>query len=283
MDDGHIVVGVDGSPASETALGWAVDEAHRHGRALYLVHALAWPGYAAASGLPPDAWAGDERRQRAEDLIRGAAERAHAQAPDVRVHGEVVPGTPAAALVNASEQAAMVVLGRRGSGGGLGGLVVGSISTQVARHATGVVVVVPEHRDEPLARVVVGTDGSAAADAAVRFAFGEAAARGAGLLAVRAWQPPLALWHDGDPELVATEERLLTESLQPGRDAHPDVPVEQRLVADRAAGALVAAAEGTLLLVVGSRGGGGFRGLHLGSVSMHVLHKAPCPVAVVRS
>src|SRR5439155_11564856 len=129
MDDSHIVVGVDGSPASETALGWAVDEAHRHGRALYLVHALAWPGYAAASGLPPDAWAGDERRQRAEDLIRGAAERAHAQAPDVRVHGEVVPGTPAAALVNASEQAAMVVLGRRGSGGGLGGLVVGSIST----------------------------------------------------------------------------------------------------------------------------------------------------------
>jgi nucleotide-binding universal stress UspA family protein len=285
---GAVVVGVDGSPASEVALRWAAEEAHRHGRGLFLVHALAWPTYAAASGLPPAAWADDDLRHNAEAILRRAAEQAHGIAPDVPVHAEVRRGTPAAVLTAASERAPMVVLGTRGSGG-FHGLVVGSVSTQVARHAAGVVVVVPEQSHDRHRRVVVGTDGSPGAEAAVRFAFDEAATHRATLVVVRAWQPPLALRHEefggGDgqrPEFEAAEEQLLVDSVRAWADKYPQVTVEHRLVADHAARALTGVAEDALLLVVGSRGHGGFRGLHLGSVSMQVLHHASGPVAIVR-
>ena len=288
-----VVVGVDGSSASLAALRWAADAATRQGRELRLLHAFVWPAYAAAYGLPPAAWADEDLRAHAEAVLRDAATQAHEWAPGVPVHGEVLQGTPAAVLTEASRHAAMVVVGNRGSGG-FGGLLLGSVSTQVARHGTGAVIVVPEPTapaDEPPGRprIVVGTDGSPGAEAALQFAFEQAAIRQATLTVVRAWQPPPESWRDELGALAASradiesaEAQLLADSVQQWEEKYPQVTVEHQLVGDHPARALTAAAGGALMLVVGSRGHGGFRGLHLGSVSLQVLHHAPVPVAVVR-
>jgi nucleotide-binding universal stress UspA family protein len=288
-----VVVGVDGSAAGLTALRWAADTAARQGRELRLLHAFVWPAYAAAYGLPPAAWADEDLRAHAEAVLRDAATQAHEWAPGVPVHGEVLQGTPAAMLTEASRHAAMVVVGNRGSGG-FSGLLLGSVSTQVARHGMGAVIVVPESSvpaeaqpDRP--RIVVGTDGSPGAEAAVRFAFGQAALRQATITVVRAWQPPPESWRDelgvltaSRADIESAEAQLLAESVQPWEEKYSQVTVEHQLVGDHPTRALTAAAGGALLLVVGARGHGGFGGLHLGSVSLQVLHHAPVPVAVVR-
>jgi nucleotide-binding universal stress UspA family protein len=103
-------------------------------------------------------------------------------------------------------------------------------------------------------RVVVGVDGSSASQAALRYAAGQAAARGTMLRAVAG----------------------LTGEF-------PDLPVERRLIRERAAPARLAASSDAALTVVGSRGRGGFTGLPLGSVSHQVLHHAAGPVAVVHA
>ena len=290
LSNGPVVVGVDGSPASLAALRWAADAAVRHGRDLHLIHAFGWPAYAAAYGLPPSTWANDDFVAGAQDVLSTAAAEAHVLAPTVAVHGEVRQGAAAAVLTEASRHAGLTVLGNRGAGG-FSGLLLGSVSAQVARHGVGVVVVVPAEPAPPdgRRRIVAGSDGSEGSDAALRFAFDEALSRDATLTVVRGWQPPPATWRDdlgplaaGRAEVEAAEAQLLSDAVRPWQEKYPRVTVEHQLVAEHPARALSAAARGALLLVVGSRGHGGFRGLHLGSVSLQVLHHAPAPVAVVR-
>jgi nucleotide-binding universal stress UspA family protein len=284
---GDVVVGVDGSPASEAALRWAADEATRLGRAIRLIHAFAWPAYAAAYGLPPAAWTDNGVSEQAEGVLNRAAALAHELAPSVPIHGAIVPGGAAGVLTDASRRAAMVVLGKRGAGG-FTELLLGSVSSQVARHGVGAIVVVPLEGDQPNRanqRIVVGADGSPGAEPALHFAFGEAATRGATVTMVRAWHPPTRdsdVGGDHRAELEAARARQLHESSKPWQDRYPEVVVEHQLVADHPARALTAAAHEALLLVVGARGREGFGGLVLGSVSIQVLDHAPCPVAVVR-
>lgn len=134
-------------------------------------------------------------------------------------------------------------------------------------------------------RIVVGVDGSEAAQAALTFAVEEARIRGARVDAVMAWHEPYvaptmttvaadpAVYHEG---AQATLDRAV-EALGGGGD----VEIERRVLRGNPAGALLEAAEGAVLLVVGSRGRGGFTGLLLGSVSQQVVHHARCPVVVV--
>lgn len=143
-------------------------------------------------------------------------------------------------------------------------------------------------------RVVVGVDGSAGSLAALRFAFDEAKRRDTGLLVVSAFELP-TVWSItyGLPLSISLEEvrtnvlentrRLMTETLgdQLSADAAPEVEVVAR--DGGAARVLVSAAAGSPLLVVGSRGLGGFRRMLLGSVSLQCVLHAPCPVTVVRS
>ncbi len=138
-------------------------------------------------------------------------------------------------------------------------------------------------------RIVVGIDGSTGASHALRWAIGEAEFRSAVVEAVSCWQVPawFALEGGGNDE----RERLTTAfakdaagMLAAAVEAElglRSVHVEQRTVEGRAAEELLAAASGADLLVVGSRGLGGFKGLLLGSVSSQCLHHAPCPVVVV--
>jgi nucleotide-binding universal stress UspA family protein len=285
----RIVVGVDGSAPSVAALRWAAGEALLRRGSLRLVHGFVWPSFVAGYGLVPDDWFDPRPRLEAERLMADWIAQTRAMAGGVLVTGDVVDGPAAAVLIDESSEATVVV-GSRG-GGGFAGLLLGSVATQVATHAHGPVVVVRPVFDPQTAegqRVVVGVDGSDAADVAAGYAFDMAAQRGVELVAVRAWTPPTQPWRiDVRPlsldvdEIATAEMGLLRSSLAQWEAMYPHVRVEPRIVAGRAAKALVSAAEGAQLLVVGSRGRGGLRGRLLGSVSLRVLHHADCVVAVV--
>jgi nucleotide-binding universal stress UspA family protein len=148
-----------------------------------------------------------------------------------------------------------------------------------------------------LRKIVVGTDGSPGAQRAVSWALGEARLRKAPLQVVHAWMVPLidALpepWAVGAPSLGPSDDdvhdhleaaarNLLDACVDEARSADPGVEIHGELVEGRPAAALLEAARNADLLVVGSRGRGGFAGLLLGSVSAQCVHHAPCPVVVV--
>jgi nucleotide-binding universal stress UspA family protein len=140
-------------------------------------------------------------------------------------------------------------------------------------------------------RIVVGIDGSESGDSdtALRFAYEEAAARTAQLEVIHAWVEPYrgprtnVSVPRSELELEAAELLdVAIERVLAGRDDRGRVRVHPRLVEDAPAHALIEASDGADMLVVGSRGRGGFAGLLLGSVSQQVVHHAHCPVTVVR-
>jgi nucleotide-binding universal stress UspA family protein len=140
--------------------------------------------------------------------------------------------------------------------------------------------------------VVVGVDGSKHAEAALRFAAEEAALRRAPLRIVHAWQfPPFEFptdvrdSADALPGLMRAmsddAEAVVQAAVALVKEYQPSVPCEPRVVEGHAGSALLEAAEGAALIVVGSRGRSDFAGMLLGSVSHQVLHHASCPVTVV--
>lgn len=135
--------------------------------------------------------------------------------------------------------------------------------------------------------VVVGVDGSKASAEAVRFAAAEARWRGATLRAVTAWRMPVGSYGPiVVPASLATDlepaaKEVLTRQIDEVLGEHPDVPVELLVAEGTPARVLLDAAQGADLLVVGSRGHGGFTGLLLGSTSSQVMHHAACPTVVV--
>ncbi|MEV7599821.1 universal stress protein [Kitasatospora sp. NPDC089797] len=132
--------------------------------------------------------------------------------------------------------------------------------------------------------VVAGIDGSAASTAAARWAAEEAVRRGASLRLVHAWPwltDGVSSFAEPD-DLPAAAQRTLAEAADGIRADHPDLAVQTDAVLDAPVDGLVAAAADADLLVLGSRGHGGFAGLLLGSVSMAVAGRSPVPVVVVR-
>jgi len=266
-----IVAGYDGSPASEEALDWAAREARAHGVVLMVCHV--WE-----RAVPSDA-AADLAEKYGECVIARGVQHAQAAMGAGDVRPLLVRGSPADVLCDMSASADMVVLGHRGRGG-LAGLLLGSVSSQVAAHARGAVVVVRGHwRPVPghvPCAVVVGADESGASQPAVAFAFAEAALRDAPLLAVCALaDTPTTL--GGARLLEADFDQVLAKC----EADYPTVVVRRQVVQGAPRGALLDAAAGAQLLVVGARGRGGLRGMMLGSVSLAALHHSPCPVVVV--
>ncbi len=293
MDGAPIVVGYDGSAGGIEALAFAVDAARPTRSPVRLVHA--WmPSRPLlrsaddAAGLRFD----DSEAAGKADLADGV-DRVRGIAADLDVSAVLVRGAAAQTLLEQAADAQMLVVGSRGRGG-FAGLLLGSTGVQVAQHATCPVVVVrPADLDvvpgPEAGRVVVGLDGSRGADEALGFAVEYASSRRLGLTAVLS----LAIHGGGQGRggltsqdvLMADAEsgaRLLEESLAGWREKVPDVDIRTRVDARQPAQALVEVSVGAALLVVGSRGNGGFRSLVLGSVSHSVLHQAHVPVAVVR-
>jgi nucleotide-binding universal stress UspA family protein len=283
---GAVVVGVDGSATDTAAVRWAVEEAHRRPARLCVVHALSQRHSGAFQRANP-AFVAEERRT-ADEVLCSAIRQARVLGGDVDVHPVLEAGRPAVVLLRRAVAAALVVLGSTGRGG-FAALLLGSTSLQVAMHASCPVVVLRDHATgagPASGRIVVGTDGSPTSDSALRFAFARARRDGRSLTVVRAWGsaaivvdvPGSAKWEQVEKE----EQATLSEALVPWRDRYPEVDVLEKSVLGNAAALLVDESAAAELLVVGSRGRGGFGGLLLGSASHAALHHAHCPVAVVR-
>jgi nucleotide-binding universal stress UspA family protein len=284
----HIVVGVDGSEHAAAALRWATAIAERRGWSV--VALLAWdtldqhdpgrvrqhrPDYgpddaeAALEAYVTDALGAD----RAKDVVR---------APTV--------GAPAPTLIAASADAAMLVLGPRGMGVGLTA-VLGSVSLYCTQWARCPVAVIHDLEAVELTsrRIVVGVDGSGGSRRALEWAVDEARLTGAEVDVVHAWHLPYVGAQPYTLTMVATDEmedaarRVLDHGVEGVDSRGLALPLEPILVEGGASHWLLESAKGADLVVVGSRGRGGFSGLLLGSVSQQLMHHAGCPVVVVPS
>ncbi len=277
-----IVVGIDGSEASDLAVVWAAQTASNRDCTLRIVAAVDLRSY-----LPED---NDVRAVFGSRLV--AAEtlaRESIEGSALSVVTEARDGTVVDVLLSESENSALVVLGARGLGESDSGLL-GSAAIALTAHASSPVVVVRgrsiDGRPPTTGPVVVGVDGSAVGQAAVAAAFDEASHRGAPLVAVHVWAdvalaPMSAVplqWDD----IASSEEAVLAESLAGWQEKYPDVEVRRVVAQDRPVRVLAQLSEQASLIVVGNRGRGGFRGMLLGSTSYALIHTADCPVLVAR-
>lgn len=284
--EGRVVVGVDGSESSTQAAVYGAGCARRHGVGLLIVHVTPRTGGGMAVPMAPR-----EVRERFDEsataLVQAAADAVRAASGLSDVTAVVVDDYPVDGLLAISADAALIVTGRRGMGG-LPGLLLGSTAGALAQHAECPVIALPddgapEDRRSP---VVVGVAGGPGDDAVLAFAVAEAAARGVGLTAVHAWRDlpvqaavggfgPLVDWSG----IEAEEQRSLADALAGWRAGEHGVRIEEQVVRERPATALLSASEGAGLLVVGHRHRG--RLARLGSTTHAVLHRAACPTAVV--
>ncbi|WP_410674962.1 universal stress protein [Amycolatopsis sp. cmx-4-68] len=292
--DPRITVGVDGSAGSAAAVAWAAKLASLRGLELKIVHGLQIAGLCYGGGMTGIGAA------TLFEAVQADGERAVADAhtlaasvdQDLVVTTELRKDPPVPMLIDESRHARMLVVGRTGTGG-FADMLLGGTAASVAGHAHCPVAVVRGRHDSTVVPesgpVVVGVDGSPNSEQAIAIAFEEASLRGVPLIAVHAWND--VTYEDAfgtariltQPEtLEQDEERLLGQRLAGWPEKYPDVEINRRLVRDRPRHALLEAAAEARLVVVGSRGRGGFAGMLLGSRSQALVEHAGCPVLVVR-
>ncbi|MDX2296444.1 MULTISPECIES: universal stress protein [Streptomyces] len=283
-----LVVGVDGSDPSLTALDWAVDEAVRHFLPLRIVHASLWERY---EGVVPS-WATDRPSGQilAENIVGTAAERARRRAPDLSLTTAVMAEDASTALLRAGKEGAILVVGSRGRGE-FADLLLGSVGLVVAARAHCPVVVVrgDQHALEARhGRVLLGVGEHDVDSSAVRFAFREAEARDAELDVVRTWRRPAhepidqSLLSDNRAiHLAEQSSELLDKALEAAVTEHPRVRLRRATLEGPAHKVLTERSAAADLLVVGARRRDRLVGLELGRVAHRALHHATCPVAVV--
>ncbi|GAA3220091.1 universal stress protein [Dactylosporangium siamense] len=279
MNANRIVVGYDGSDEARKAVDWAAVEAERSLAQLQIVHGYqaVWPGiYYDVTAELIEAAERDGQR-----IVAEAVARVREHHVGIDVIGTALHAPGAATLLDLSGAASLLVVGNRG-GGGVSNLLLGSVSQQVATHARTPVAVVRGHWDATGGPVVVGVDGSASAEVGLRLAFEAAAARDTGLVAIRAYLPPSPALIPADAA-EAAERAVLESSLMGWRERYPGVKVEALVAVGRAAKVLIGVSHTAQLLVVGSRGHGGFTGLLLGSVGQQLMHYAECPVLIAHA
>ena len=301
-----IVVGYDGTPSARLALEWAAETARQLGKPLTIMHSVSLsmvPAFPAVdvSQVEPIV------EQAAKSLVEEGAERASSVLEAAEIRTQYWLGSPAGQLVEASRDADLLVVGSRGRGRVRAGIL-GSTSYAVAAHAHCPVVVLRgpgefadgdddlDHvrpvRPGPEHPVVVGVDGSDISTRAVEAAATWAQREHAPLHIVAVAQTaPLEAWayaetvRSGTDEpnpLRAQAEQAAQRAASRVRSEHPGVDVKVGVL-NGDPGRVIAELGGHAgLVVIGSRGHGGFAGMLLGSVSHRVIHDAVCPVMVVR-
>ena len=276
-----IIIGVDGSEQSRSALSWGLARATERNADVELLHV------ADDSFLSESVAFLSEAQQASQQMLESECQYAKSLGFTGQVSGTAVVGHPIAEIEEASKRADLVVLGAH-SGSRLAGSFFGTRAVKVAAVSHCPVAVVPASEPEPGAGVVVGVDGSEAASRAIAYAAEEASRRGVPLTAVYAWMPPLTpgleyLWSE---ELVESQRTAAEEAIAIGTaglaQRYPDLDLRREIVQSPPVAALVQAAEDAELLVVGNRGRGGISRLLLGSVSHGVLQALPCPTIITR-
>jgi len=284
----RIVVGVDGSAGARLALSWALAEAVRRGADVEVLAAFPVDFYWTDAYLV-DRNQVDDLRADTEARARALVDELRSQvdgAGDLAAHVVVCAGAPAAHLVQRAEGADMLVVGSRGRGA-VRSSMAGSVALHCAAHARCPVVVVhPTAAAEP-GGVVVGLDDSDHARAALTAAVAEAAALGAEVEAVLAYEPP-NYWSDLYAVVVPPVGETAAHAQRRAEAIVGDVLGAERATAVRVvaveghpAQVLAHRAEGARLLVLGSRSRNQLEGVVLGSVALHAVMHAPCPVLVV--
>lgn len=276
-----IIVGVTGAPVATRAVDWAIERAAASGQRLEL-----WAVVGGAIGTVGEHAVVEEARAAAQQLLDGHADRARQRGIDVSTR--VDAGNPVARLIDASEQAALLVIGSdyRGPGDGPAR---GAHGIRLAAGAKCPVVVVPDFATAGRSGVVVGLDGSPVSEHALRFAAAEADRLGEKLIAVSVWTPleaprnGLAVY----PELylsnmqAATEEVLALAVAGLASD-YPDLEVERIVERGYPSHVINARAQEARLAVVGTHGRGALARFLLGSISQEVLARLATVTAVVR-
>ena len=284
---GAVIVGVDGSEHDAVVLTAAVAEAVSRQAPLHIRHCreLLDPSVTFAAQAPVFV---DDTVDASGPILAVSVETVRTLDDSLEVTADRPPGRAENLLVDASEDAALVVVGT-GRKSRLDELLLGAVALNVAAHAHCPVLVVPPGVDpDGSGDVVVGVDGSDHSRAALARAVEAARARGSRLVVVTTWNLEMAdgyvITEPGSPEWRRVEERI--RSMQESMVAAVDtdgVEVELRCVKGGIRSTLATQSSGAALLVVGNRGRGGFRSKALGSVTMDVLKRAECPILVVHS
>jgi nucleotide-binding universal stress UspA family protein len=279
---GSIVVGVDESSGAAEALRWAAREARL--RECSLTAVLCW-GYldqhrSAPEGAFDPAYSSTDARAAVDAIVDQVLGKGAAS-----VERRTVNDLPVRGLLESSADADLLVLGARGLGA-LRRLLLGSVSQACLHHAEIPLAIVRPTSARPIdgERVVVGIDGSDASQHALSWALDEARFRQAAVEVVHAWTPPLLgvpALADGYGVFEEPARSLVEAALQRADLSGLPVPVRTSIRTGSGGAVLVHAAQDADLVVVGSRGLGGFKGLLLGSVSYQVTHHASCPVVVI--
>lgn len=284
-----LIVGVDSTEGSVEALRWAAHEAARRSWPLHVITCAELPvaveagliGNGALNGTATEAIVADQQA-----VNQKAVQVARSFGLPIEVSGETLLGAPAFALVAASHDDDIVVVGATSHPGRLTD-VLGSVATSVAHRAKGPVVVVHGHsrRDHEIRRIAVGVDGSAGSRAAVEWAVDEALRSEAELVLVHGWVYPYQGLRTGisEPrdEMKLDAMRTLEGCAATVHSLAPTIRCHSIISEQPPAKAILDEARTADLVVVGSRGHGGFASLVLGSVSRTVLQHSPVPVAVI--
>ena len=278
-----ITVGVTGAPVTERAIRWAVARAASRRQPLELVGIVGGAlGAVGEDAVVEDALAATR------DLLEAHAESVRAAAPAVPVSVRAEAGDPVRLLIEASTRSALLVIGSdyRGPGDGPDR---GAHGVRIAAGASCPVVVVPDFDTEERSGVVVGIDGSAVSEHALRFAAAEADRLGEPLVAVSVWTPlsaprnSLAVYPDLYLEnMQATTEEVLALALAGIASDYPDLVVERRVERGYPSQVLNGIAKDARLAVVGTHGRGALARFLLGSISQEVLGRLATVTAVIR-
>lgn len=299
-----IIVAVDGSPAARAALRWGFEQAKRREAELRLICVYQLPYFTSRNNNPGETGSAPslgleitpivpEAVREEGKLLYEAAEAnmqrlvAEVSGQGVEVTSQLIDGDPSEVLVEMSKEVALIVLGGHGlKSGRIADRILRTVSTAVPAYAYCPTVVVPPEsvqRCLPIKKIVVGVDGSEAAKIALQRGVWEADRWDAHLnifdtvnVDPVSWVPQFALTNDIFDDVREVIERQLRE-VDEGRDIDSSITVGQ----GNPVGRLAEFSREADLVIVGTRGRGGFRGLLLGSTSQSLLGYAECPVMVV--
>ncbi|WP_277034821.1 universal stress protein [Propionimicrobium lymphophilum] len=285
------VVGIDGSENSYLATQWAAKWAKSHGTGLTIVMVqpeVMLPRKSHVWKAMLEANYNERQKDKYLARLHKAELQAREVAPAIEVSSILLEGDVAGSLVEITKKSETLILGKRGSGQA-SIFTLGGVADSVVTNAGGTVITIPhDFRERPGGPVLVGIDDDSRAKQTVRYAFEQADKLGAPLVVMHAWYAPPAASEATMVVLVDADEineeshAFIQSTVAELAQEYPNVKVTSKVVNANPGDALAAESKNAQLIVVSSRGRGGFTGLLLGSTSRRVVRLSSAPTAVIR-